>query len=363
MDKKDIAIMKKAFKAKTDTIRAVSVAHVTKDDGVDTFEYHAHAAAMDPDVLENCIGMLRKTVSGKEGRSMFELKEKSGSSLAGEFVENALRNPGEETDRALAVHIAGNYFEECDCVILIAHGEEDLFTAKKVKADEEESSAVAYRFVSAAILPVKAGKKGISYDSRNGVVNRPVTMDISAPVVGFVFPAVEEGAPDVGRAVWYAAKDVNRDLMDSLFSAETPQDAKGGLAVFRDMLDTAFPEGCSFDTAKSITEVLNDRKARGEEMLTGSDIVSVIDDAACEEIHDRDKLKETAGSANASVRIEDVAPGKTTLHTQFGDLVVDTKSLGGIRRQTVDGQEFYLIPAAISSLNSMVIAAEKRKGS
>ena len=362
MDKKDIAVMKKAFKAKTDTVHAVSVAHVMKDEGIDMFEYHGHASAMDPDILEKFTGLLKKTVSGKVGRNMFELKAKSGSDLPCDLIEKALRNPGEDNDRELAVHIAGNYFEETDCCIIISHGEETLFSAKKAKKDEDEPDGVVYRFITVAILPVKAGKAGISYDSRNGVVNRPVTMDIAAPVVGFTYPAIKDGAPDIGYAVWYSTKDVNQDLMNSLFSTETPQDSKNSIAVFRDMLDTAFPEGCSFDTAKSITEVLDDRKARGEETLSGNDVISVINDAACEEVHDREKLKETASEPGKTVRIEDVLPDRTTLHTQFGDLIVETKNLGSIKRKLVDGQEFYLIPAAISSLNSMVIARENRSG-
>ena len=182
-----------------------------------------------------------------------------------------------------SVVMEGNYLVlmGCDSYDVPFKGKDDL-------SDSDKSEEV-YTFIVCAICPVKQTKPNLHYVPEeklfhDGAMNQPV----SAPVLGFLFPAFDNRATNIYNALYYTHDiKVSQDaLIEALFNTTAPQPAEEQKHTFEALLTTSLGEECSLDVVQTVHDQLRERIALHKEakvpeplMIAKADVKEVL--AAC----------------------------------------------------------------------------------
>jgi hypothetical protein len=205
---------------------------------------------------------------------------------------------------------------------------------------------------------VKTGKAELGYDAASKSFHTAALGQIlTAPSMGFLFPAFEERSTNVYGALFYS-KDVNDahdDFIDAVFQASVPMPAGEQKEKFQEMISTALGEKKNFDLVQGIHEQLSERivlyreskdpepmKMSAEEMVeimensgaTGSQVESF-----------RSTCREMIGEDGSFSPGNLTDPKKMLIETPEIKITVDPQYSHLIRTEVIDGRKFILIAA------------------
>ncbi len=155
-----------------------------------------------------------------------------------------------------SVVMEGNYLilMGCDSYDVPFKGKDDL-------SDSDKSEEV-YTYIVCAICPVKQTKPNLHYVPEeklfhDGAMNQPV----SAPVLGFLFPAFDNRATNIYNALYYTHDiKVSQDaLIEALFNTPVPMPAAEQKKCFESLLTTALGDECNLDVVQTVHDQLCQR--------------------------------------------------------------------------------------------------------
>ena len=155
-----------------------------------------------------------------------------------------------------SVVMEGNYLilMGCDSYDVPFKGKDDL-------SDSDKSEEV-YTYLVCAICPVKQTKPNLHYVPEeklfhDGAMNQPV----SAPALGFLFPAFDNRATNIYNALYYTHDiKVSQDaLIEALFNTPVPMPAAEQKKCFEALLTTALGEECNLDVVQTVHDQLCQR--------------------------------------------------------------------------------------------------------
>ena len=155
-----------------------------------------------------------------------------------------------------SVVMEGNYLilMGCDSYDVPFKGKDDL-------SDSDKSEEV-YTYIVCAICPVKQTKPNLHYVPEeklfhDGAMNQPV----SAPVLGFLFPAFDNRATNIYNALYYThdIKASQDALIEALFNTPVPMPAAEQKKCFESLLTTALGEECNLDVVQTVHDQLCQR--------------------------------------------------------------------------------------------------------
>ena len=155
-----------------------------------------------------------------------------------------------------SVVMEGNYLilMGCDSYDVPFKGKDDL-------SDSDKSEEV-YTYIVCAICPVKQTKPNLHYVPEeklfhDGAMNQPV----SAPVLGFLFPAFDNRATNIYNALYYTHDiKVSQDaLIEALFNTPVPMPAAEQKKCFESLLTSALGEECNLDVVQTVHDQLCQR--------------------------------------------------------------------------------------------------------
>ena len=155
-----------------------------------------------------------------------------------------------------SVTLEGNY------LILIGCDSYDVpFKGKDDLSDSDKSEEV-YTYLICAICPVKQTKPNLHYVPEeklfhDGAMNQPV----SAPALGFLFPAFDNRATNIYNALYYTHDiKVSQDaLIEALFNTPVPMPAAEQKKCFEALLTTALGDECNLDVVQTVHDQLCQR--------------------------------------------------------------------------------------------------------
>ena len=188
-----------------------------------------------------------------------------------------------------SVVMEGNYLilMGCDSYDVPFKGKDDL-------SDSDKSEEV-YTYIVCAICPVKQTKPNLHYVPEeklfhDGAMNQPV----SAPVLGFLFPAFDNRATNIYNALYYTHDiKVSQDaLIEALFNTPVPMPAAEQKKCFESLLTTALGEECNLDVVQTVHDQLCQRIELHKEakvpeplMIAKADVKEVLASCGVSEEH------------------------------------------------------------------------------
>lgn len=230
-------------------------------------EFSQSTGIMPENEGDKYFALFKRVLSGSVGKNLIDITFKT-SQVAGSPEHKLLMDLRESKlgdDELLhsffqkiidSVTLEGNY------LILIGCDSYDVpFKGKDDLSDSDKSEEV-YTYLICAICPVKQTKPNLHYVPEeklfhDGAMNQPV----SAPALGFLFPAFDNRATNIYNALYYTHDiKVSQDaLIEALFNTPVPMPAAEQKKCFEALLTTALGDECNLDVVQTVHDQLCQR--------------------------------------------------------------------------------------------------------
>ena len=231
-------------------------------------EFSQSTGMMPENEGDKYFSLFKRVLSGSVGKNLIDLSFKTAQVAQGAPEHKLLMDLREcklSDDELLhgffqkiidTVTLEGNY------LILIGCDSYDVpFKGKDDISDADKSEEV-YTYLICAICPVKQTKANLHYVPEeklfhDGAMNQPV----SAPVLGFLFPAFDNRSTNIYNALYYTHDiKVSQDaLIEALFNTPVPMPAAEQKKCFEALLTTALGEDCNLDVVQTVHDQLCER--------------------------------------------------------------------------------------------------------
>ena len=231
-------------------------------------EFSQSTGMMPENEGDKYFALFKRVLSGSVGKNLIDLSFKTAQVAQGAPEHKLLMDLREcklSDDELLhgffqkiidTVTLEGNY------LILIGCDRYDVPYRAKDGERQEDAAAEVYSYLLCSICPVKQTKANLHYVPEeklfhDGAMNQPV----SAPVLGFLFPAFDNRSTNIYNALYYTHDiKVSQDaLIEALFNTPVPMPAAEQKKCFEALLTTALGEDCNLDVVQTVHDQLCER--------------------------------------------------------------------------------------------------------
>ena len=230
-------------------------------------EFRQSTGIMPENESDKYFALLRRTLSGSIGRNLIDITFKT--SQVADSPEHILlmglrdsKCNDEDLRAELYERIIDNVILEGNYLILLCCDTYDVPFKSKDDAHQSDRSEEVYTYILCTICPVKETKPNLHYVPEeklfhDGAMNQMV----SAPALGFLFPAFDDRATNIYNALYYTrdVKNAQEALIEVLFQAPIPKPAAEQKKTFEALLTTSLGEACSMDVMQTVHEELCQR--------------------------------------------------------------------------------------------------------
>ena len=209
---------------------------------------------------EKYFALFKRSLSGRLGKNLIDITFKTAQVADSEEHKllMTLRNSSLEDGEALqklyrklidTVSLKQNY------LILIGCDTYDVPFRGKDGETRSDESTETYTFLLCAVCPVKQNKPTLNYkpDSKE-FHDGGITNTVSAPEIGFLFPAFDDRKTNIYNALYYthSPKESHEAVADTLFHAPIPKPAFEQKKSFEALLSTALKEECDMELVQTV---------------------------------------------------------------------------------------------------------------
>ena len=257
-------------------------------------EFRQSTGIMPENEGDKYFALLRRTLSGSIGRNLIDITFKTSQvasspehKLLMDLRETQLKD--DELRRSFYQKVIDSVVLESSYLILLGYDTYDVPFKSKDDAFQKDNSDETYSYILCAICPVKQTKGGLHYIPEEQTFHDGAgSQMISAPALGFLFPAFDNRSTNIYNALYYThdAKTSQDALIETLFNAPVPQPAEEQKKTFEALLTTSLGEECSLDVVQTVHDQLRERIALHKEakvpeplMIAKADVKEVL--AAC----------------------------------------------------------------------------------
>ena len=317
---------------------------------------------MPEDASEMYLSLLRRVLSGTNGRNLIDIAFSIGQVETGEehALLQALRKSGlrdDESVKKLFDRIASQLISETGSLILLAYDSYDVPIKRRDEGGSDESDTM-FSYIICAVCPVKESKPVLGYDAGPKTFSvHSCDWNVCAPESGFLFPAFDDRKANIYNALYYTKNlsDSNEELAKALFNTELPLPAAEQKELFGNILASSLGDECSLEVVQTIhddiAQKIDEHKSmRIPEPLTISkkDVSGIL--AGCG-VSD-EKIAEFEQNCDESYGVgADLSPRNLIEPKQFelktSEIMIKAKpELGDlIETRVIDGVKYVLIRA------------------
>ena len=287
---KEIGEIRRHMRRDRSNITAIYGCYVNENKEIIS-EFSQSTGMMPENESDKYFALLRRTLSGSLGRNLIDITFKTSQVTASEehkllmdLRESKLGD--EEKRRELCKKIIDNVVLEGNYLILLAYDAYDVPFKSKDDSFQKDSSEEVYRYILCSICPVKQTKANLHYVPEEKVFHDgAMNQMVSAPAVGFLFPAFDNRSTNIYNALYYTrdVKGSQEALVEALFKAPIPKPAAEQKKTFEALLTTSLGEECSMDVVQTVHDELCQRIAMHKEskipdplLVTKEDVKEVL---------------------------------------------------------------------------------------
>lgn len=263
MNEKEIGELRRRIKPEKSSITHVRGCYVNENREIIS-QFDQSLALMTEEEGEKFLALLRKTLSGTVGKNLVDLTFETQQVVSGEEhrLLMRLRSSALQDEEAVqtlfqrcisTLELEGNY------LILLAHDSYDVPYRSRDGLDQEDAGGEVFSYILCAICPVKPTKPALSYHVQvNEFREHKLDHLVSAPEVGFLFPAFDERSTNLYNALYYTRNaGIGQDaFIDSIFRTPPPMPADTQKETFQSVLGESLEQDCSFEVVQSVHQQL-----------------------------------------------------------------------------------------------------------
>ena len=259
MNDKEIGEIRRHLKRERSNITALYGCYVNENQEIIT-QFRQSTGLMPENESDKYYAILRKVLSGSIGRNLIDITFKTSQvqdspehKLLQELRQEGLKDEEKRTEFFQkiieSVHMEGNY------LILAAADAYDVPFKSKDDSFQADSSEETYRYMVCAVCPVKETKPNLHYVPEEKLFHDGgMNQNVSAPAIGFLFPAFDNRATNIYNALYYTrdVKQSQEEFVAAIFNTPIPQPAAEQKKTFEALLGSSLGEECSLDVVQTV---------------------------------------------------------------------------------------------------------------
>ena len=313
---------------------------------------------------EKYLSLLKKVLSGGLGKNLIDIVFSTQQVMKGEehkllsdLRKTSLNDPGLREEFFQKV-ISAVDMEDTNYLILLAYDAYDVPYKGKDDETQADASDTVYSYLLCSVCPVKDGKPELAYfPGENQFHSSGISHIVSAPALGFLFPAFDDRAANIYNALYYAKdpNELHQTFIDTVFHTEPPMSAGKQKETFHSVLSDALDEDCSFDVLQQvheqIREVILDHKESKDPNpleLSPQDLGTILKGGGVpgERVQTFQKKCAQEFGPEANLKPGNLIDSKKfTIETPQVKISVDPEASYLVETRVIGGRKYILIPA------------------
>lgn len=271
MNKVDIAEIRRRLNPDKNSVDCIRGCYVDEQGEIISMFSHS-LITLPQEEGEKYLAIFRKSLSGLLGKNLLEIAFRPDQVLEGEEhrLLTAMNSTALKVDQAVekffhklidALKFEGNY------LILLLHDRYDIPFRPKDEYKADVVSEDMFQYILCAVCPVKMTKPALSYCADDkSFHDRDLEWIVSAPDMGFMFPAFEDGGANIYSALFYTrdAAENHDDFIEAAFNGKAPMPAAAQKEAFEALLSDTLEDECKLEVVQTvheqIREMIEDRK-------------------------------------------------------------------------------------------------------
>ncbi len=264
MNEKEIGELRRRMRRDRSNVSVVYGCYVnTKKEIISQFKQSV--LTMPENESEKYFNLMKRTLSGGLGKNLVDITfatkqvvDSQEHKLLMDLRECKLQ------DGQLREQLYSKIIETVDIqenyVILLCCESYDVPFKSKDDETQQDASGEVFTYFQCAICPVKEAKPSLRYDAQNKEFHDGgLAQVVSAPEMGFLFPAFDNRATNIYNALFYtrSSKLAHEELIGGVFGVKAPICAADQKKSFDGVLTTALGEACSMDVVQSVHDNLH----------------------------------------------------------------------------------------------------------
>lgn len=263
-------------------------------------EFKQSVGMMPENESDKYFALLRRSLSGSLGKNLIDITFKT--SQVADSPEHKLlmalresRMEDEEKRLEFYQKIIDTVVLEGNYLILLGCDSYDVPFKSKDDSFQKDSSEEVYRFLLCCICPVKQTKANLHYIPEEKVFHDgAMNQMVSAPVLGFLFPAFDNRSTNIYNALYYThdTKGTQDALIEAIFNTPVPQPAAEQKKSFEALLTTSLGDECSLDVVQTVHDQICQRIELHKEskvpeplLISKEDVKEVLSSCGVSEEH------------------------------------------------------------------------------
>lgn len=230
-------------------------------------EFKQSTGMMSENESEKYFGLLKRALSGSLGKNLIDINFKTSQvasspehKLLMQLRDTALQDEAIRSDFYRKV-IESVSLQENYLILLGCDAYDVPFKSKDGSTDADRGEET-YKFILCAICPVKQTKAALQYVAENKEFHDGgITNVVSAPELGFLFPAFDNRCTNIYNALYYthSPKESHQTFVDTIFQTNIPKPAAEQKKSFEALLSTALDNECSLDVVQTVHDQICQR--------------------------------------------------------------------------------------------------------
>ena len=289
MNEKEVAEIRRRFNPQKTNITSVHGCYVNENREI-VAEFNQPLAALTQDETEAMLALLKKLLSGGLDRNLIDIEFSNEQVLGGEEHKRLLKLRDsalcdEPELKALFSDIIETVRVEGAYLILAAADSYDVFTYREDGKKDEDSTEL-FKYFLCGVFPVKMTKPQLSFAAFDNTFKNIVANSvITAPLLGFMFPAFDDRAANIYNTLFYTKDSAanNSEIIDRLFKAEPPMPAAEQRETFNSLLNGVTNDENNLEIIKNIQDEIGgmitehkESKAREPLAVSRDDICDIL---------------------------------------------------------------------------------------
>ena len=319
---------------------------------------------MPQEEAEKYLSLLKKALSGTLGKHLIDVvfstqqvMDSDEHRLLSALRESGLKD-GEIREAFYRTVIDALDMGEDNYLLLLAHDAYDVPRRGKDGEADPDGSDQVFSYIVCAVCPVKACKMELGYfPGENEFHSCAAGQVVSAPELGFLFPAFDDRAANIYNALFYSRKpdQLHQEFLDAVFHAEEPpMSAAEQKEAFQGALSGALEDACSLEVVQAVhgrllekIEAAKEDKEAEPPALTAGEIGGILRDCGVAE-EKAAAFQEQCAQAfgGGALNPENLIDAKRfDVKTEQATISVDPAYSYLVETRIIDGRKYLLIPA------------------
>ncbi len=361
------------------------------DEGEVLLSFCKPVATLSQDEVERYMAIFRKVLSGTQGQNLLPVDfpgtvtpEDEAFGMLNRLRTSRLQD--EEARNQLFGHIMAWLNREraarpqsmdvnkhaVSNLVLLLEDTFDVYYRRKDGEEDRERSDSSFGYFLCCVCPVKPRKQDLAYLPQDGDFRMTAdSMAVGMPELGFLYPAMEQGAADIYRAMLYTRDigDAREPFVEEVFQTRMQMPAAEQRDTVSTLLAESLQEECSMDTLQAVHERITGMiQAQKEDKradplsMGGREVGRVLKDCGVSEEKAaafEQEFEETFGDHAEIPAVNLVSPREFRVKTPSVSIRVDPSRSELVSTRVIDGQRYIMILAdGAVEVNGVNIAIE-----